>query len=187
MLLIDDDADQRLLTERALVKALPTGSSVHLTRSGNDAISYMIGEGVYSDRSAYPFPTLVITDLNMPDGDGFDVLEFLQQNPEWSVVPRIMFSSSDNDDDVRTAFGLGVSAYHIKPAGNEKLAECMRSILEYWASCEVPPIDEAGRLLITNSKGRLGARYPQAKGAPAMKRPNQEANEKDEVLATRLL
>lgn len=43
----------------------------------------------------------------MADGDGFHVLEFLENNPAWNVVPRLMFSNSAHDDDVRTAYMLG--------------------------------------------------------------------------------
>ena len=112
ILLVDDNLDEQFLIERALHRILPAGSTVRVVNSGHQAIAYMIGEGKFEDRQQYPFPSLIITDLNMPDGDGFDVLEFLQKNPAWSMVPRIVFSTSDNEDDVRTAFFLGASAYH---------------------------------------------------------------------------
>jgi len=174
ILVVDDDLDGRFFTERALQKVLPEGSTIHLVVSGNEAIKYMMGEGAFSSRREYPFPTLIITDLKMPDGDGFDVLEFLQTNPEWGVVPRIMLSSSQDDDDVRTAFFLGASAYHLKPMKQDTLIEFMRSLLAYWSSCEVPPVDEHGRLRVTTSSGRLGSRYPQPKGGATMKRPKKE-------------
>lgn len=107
ILVIDDDLDEGFLTERSLKKVMAAGGAINLVNSGNDAIAYMIGEKQYADRQKYPFPTLVITDLNMEDGDGFDVLEFLQHNPEWSIIPRIVYSSSNDHDDVRTAFFLG--------------------------------------------------------------------------------
>src|SRR5687768_9219176 len=118
ILLIDNDINDQFLSQLALGRVLPKGSSVHTTHSGNEAIAYMIGEGKYADRGAFPFPSLIITDLKMEDGDGFDVLEFLQNNPAWNVVPRLMFSSSADADDVRTAYMLGVSAYHIKPSNH---------------------------------------------------------------------
>lgn len=135
-------------------------------------MAYMIGEGKFADRTTYPFPSLIITDLKLADGDGFHVLEFLQKNPAWNIVPRLMFSHSAHDDDVRTAFMLGVSAYHLKPMGWAETEKRMRSIVEYWAGSEVPPVDRTGRILMTSSVGRLGARYakPVDAGA-AMKRP----------------
>lgn len=174
ILLVDDDLGQQFLTQRALKKALSPRSTVHLAKSGREAIAYMMGEGEFADRERHPFPTIVITDLNMPDGDGFDVLEFMQHNPEWAVVPRIMLSSSEDDDDVRTAYFLGASAYHIKHGGVE-LEACLRRLIEYWAGCQVPPVDETGRLLRTTSHGRCGARYPQLFGSAAMRRPDENA------------
>lgn len=172
VLVVDDDLDDQFFSQLALEKILPAGSTVQLVHSGNAAIAYMIGEGKFSDRTAYPFPSLVITDLKMADGDGFHVLEFLQKNPAWNVVPRLMFSNSAHDDDVRTAFMLGASAYHIKPMGRAQTEQRMRSIVEYWAGSEVPPVDRTGRVLGTNSEGRLGARYAKpAVGGPAMERP----------------
>ncbi|HZZ57248.1 MAG TPA: hypothetical protein VFE31_05405, partial [Opitutaceae bacterium] len=105
------------------------------------------------------------------EGDGLDVLEFMQRNRGWSVVPRIVYSSSDDDDDVRTAFLLGASAYHLKPSKAGDRDACMRAIVEYWSTCQVPPVDVDGRLLVTNSAGHRGARYPQPRAPMAMKRP----------------
>lgn len=170
ILLVDDDADERFLTQRTLKKVVARGVVVNIVNNGNDAITYMRGDGEFADRNKHPFPTLVITDLNMQDGDGFDVLDFLRHNPAWSVIPRIVYSSSDDDDDVRTAFLLGVSAYHLKPATPAQTENLLRSIVEYWATSEVPPVDETGRLLVTPSAGRRGARYPQPRGGKSMQR-----------------
>jgi CheY-like chemotaxis protein len=172
ILLIDNDVDDQFLSRLALEKVLPRGSVVHAVHSGDEAVAYMIGEGRFSDRETHPFPSLVITDLKMSNGDGFDVLEFLQNNPAWNVVPRLMFSNSDHPDDVRTAYMLGASAYHIKPLSRAEMEGRMRSIVEYWAGSQVPPVDPTGRVLPTNSIGRLGARYPKpAAGGVAMERP----------------
>jgi CheY-like chemotaxis protein len=160
ILLADDDVGQQFLSKRALDKAITTRSTISLVDSGKAAIAYIKGEGEFANRELHPFPTIVITDLNMPDGDGFDLLEFMQGNQEWSVVPRIIMSSSTEDDDVRVAYLLGVSAYHVKGSGRA-LEECMERIVDYWTSCEVPPVDRAGRLLVTTSLGGPGKRYPQ--------------------------
>lgn len=172
VLVIDDDLDEQYFAQLALEKVLPEGSTVQVVHSGNQGIAYMIGEGKFADRDAFPFPSLIITDLKMPDGDGFNVLEFLQNNPAWNVVPRLMFSNSDHHDDVRTAYMLGASAYHIKPMGRAQTEQRMRSIVEYWAGSEVPPVDRTGRVLATNSFGRIGARYAKpVDGGETMERP----------------
>lgn len=181
ILIIDDDFDERFLIRRALQKALRPGSTINLVHSGSEAIAYMIGEGKFADRENFPFPSLVITDLKMPGGDGFEVLEFMQANPGWNVVPRVVFSSSSNDDDVRTAYFLGASVYHLKPATNAALERRMQDLLEYWSSAEVPPVDEMGRTLPTDSTGRLGARFSKPVAGLAMKRPKRSAVEKTDL------
>jgi CheY-like chemotaxis protein len=170
VLLVDDDIDDSFFSDCALKKVLSPASAVLLLSSGEEAIHYLAGEGKYSDRAIFPFPTIVITDLNMPDGDGFDILEFLQANVAWSVVPRIMFSASDDEDDIRTAFLLGASAYHLKPILGISREQCMRAIVEYWSTCEIPSVDVNGRMVTTSCTGRLGARYPQPKGGETMSR-----------------
>ena len=42
----------------------------------------MMGEGKYTDRKKFAYPTFILTDLKMPGKDGFAVLEFLKSNPE---------------------------------------------------------------------------------------------------------
>jgi CheY-like chemotaxis protein len=172
ILLIDNDVNDQFLSQLALEKVLPAESTVHAAHSGDEAIAYMIGEGKFADRQLHPFPSLIITDLRMEHGDGFDVLEFLQNNPAWNVVPRLMFSTSADPDDVRTAYMLGASAYHVKPLSHANMERRMRAIVEYWAGSEVPPVDRTGRVLPTNSAGKMGARFPKpAPGGAEMERP----------------
>ena len=171
ILLIDDDLDQQFLSTKALRQVMASGSSINLAGSGNEAIAYMIGEGKFADRSRYPFPTVVITDLNMPDGDCFDVLEFMQANVAWSVVPRIVFSASEDDDDVRTAFQLGASAFHLKPGSLDEIEAQIAQIVGYWATNRIPPAGTSGRLDETKRSRTRGNRYPQSAGGEAMKRP----------------
>lgn len=170
ILLVDDDSDAQFMATRLLRKGVPGNLRINCASCGEEAIAYMIGEDRFADRNEYPFPTLLITDLNMPNGDGLAVLEFMRKNPAWSVVPRIVFSSSRNDDDVRTAFMLGASAYHCKPLHLEETERCLAGILSYWGGSLVPPVDASGRLVISGSAGARGSRFPPAQGGDKMER-----------------
>jgi CheY-like chemotaxis protein len=176
VLLVDDNEEERFLTERALKSVASGVRSVHLAVSGNSAIAYMMGEREFADRGHFPFPTLVITDLKMPDGDGFDVLEFLQANPEWSVLPRVVFSSSEDEDDIRTAFLLGANAYHLKPSSLSQLSATLYNILTYWLSCQTPLVNDFGRLIVAEKAGVRGTRFPPAQGSPHMVRVYERSN-----------
>ena len=53
---------------------------IHVVDNGLEAIAYMKGEGKYSDRNKFAYPTFIMTDLKMPEVDGFAVLDLLALN-----------------------------------------------------------------------------------------------------------
>lgn len=171
VLIIDDDENDRFLLERAFRSVLGDRAIIHAVGSGEIGIQYLAGEEEFGARERYPFPNLLITDLEMPDKDGLAVLAFMAHNPAWSVVPRIVFSASDDPDDIMKSYLVGGTAYHTKPTDADERCATVRAIVEYWRRCEVPPVDENGRLLTSQSHGRTGQRYPAPKGGAGMVRP----------------
>src|SRR5688572_10809197 len=161
ILVIDDDKNDQWLIERAL-RTAGVVAPIYLASDGAEAIAYMMGEGKYADRKKYAYPTFIITDLKMPDRDGFAVLEFLKGNPEWAVIPTIVFSASTDLDDIKKAYMLGASSYHVKPRTHGALVHQMLVLHAYWMTCEVPEVDSSGRRLRTSSEGKLGERFPQS-------------------------
>src|SRR5688500_14341885 len=160
MIVEDDPADQFLIQHA--FRAIGVTDPIHYVGDGAEAIAYMMGEGKYSDREKFAYPTFIITDLKMPRADGFAVLEFLKSNPEWKVIPTIVFSASADLDDIKKAYMLGASSYHVKPRTHGALMHQMLVLHAYWMTCEVPEVDSTGRQLRTNSEGKLGERFPQA-------------------------
>jgi CheY-like chemotaxis protein len=159
LLIVDDDESQQWFLQNAFERAYP-GQRIYGLSSGNEAIAYLQGKGKYADRAVFPFPSSLITDLNMPDGDGFAILDFLKRNRALSVAPVVVLSSSDDPDDVRQAYLLGANSYFVKPAGHQALEALARKIHDYWLDCEVPDVNEDGYAKETNSKGKLGEQFP---------------------------
>ena len=162
LLIVDDDEDQRFLFKRVF-EQLGTKYKVQLAINGDEALAYLKGEGRFSDRNQYEFPSYILTDLKMNPGDGFHILEFLKNTPALSVIPVVMLSTSEDDDDIRQAYLLGASSYFVKPPGIDDLKRLLRKIHDYWTECEVPQVDAEGYAVETNSTGRLGARYKKPK------------------------
>jgi CheY-like chemotaxis protein len=161
IMVVDDNADDQFLIKNAF-KKIGVTDPIHLLSDGIEAIEYMMGEGKYANREKFAYPTFILTDLKMPRKDGFAVLEFLKGNPEWAVIPTIVFSASQDLDDIKKAYMLGASSYHVKPRTHGALMHQMLVLHAYWMTCEVPEVDSSGRQLRTNSKGKLGERFPQA-------------------------
>jgi CheY-like chemotaxis protein len=97
----------------------------------------------------------------MPRTDGFGVLEFLKGNPEWAVIPVIVLSGSADHDDIKRAYQMGASSYHVKPPTSDGLVHQVLVLHAYWMTCEVPEVDATGRQVATKSSGKLGEKYPQ--------------------------
>lgn len=163
MLLVDDDADFLMFVERAFRQNGIT-SPIHQVHDGDQAIAYMMGEGEFSDREVYEYPTFILIDLKMPNKDGFTVLQHLKKNPEWAIIPTVVFSSSSDEDDIKKSYMMGASSYHIKPHSIAELREHLDILHKYWMTCETPRVNKAGRQLPTESKGKLGEHIKQATG-----------------------
>jgi CheY-like chemotaxis protein len=106
LLLVDDDPNDIVFLKLAFAAA-GAEYRIYSVSGGDEAIAYLSGKGKFSDREAYAYPNLVITDLKMPKGDGFSVLEHFKQNPEWAVIPTIVLSGSQDNDDIKKAYLLG--------------------------------------------------------------------------------
>ena len=98
----------------------------------------------------------------MPKLDGFAVMNHLKKNAQWAVIPTLVFSASNDADDVKKAFLCGACAYHVKPVSIEERDALCRKLLEYWSSSEIPETDAHDVQLKTQSQGKLGERVEQS-------------------------
>ena len=163
ILLVDDDTDFLTFVERAF-RQNGVDNPIHRVHDGEEAIAYMMGDGKFSDRTAFEYPTFIMIDLKMPRADGFTVLQHLKKNPEWAIIPTVVFSSSSDLDDIKKSYMLGASSYHVKPHSMEELRAHLKILHDYWMTCETPKVDRTGRQLPTDSAGKLGERIKQPAG-----------------------
>jgi CheY-like chemotaxis protein len=138
ILVAEDNPDEAILLQRAFKKA-GLEVRIHICGDGNEATEYLRGEKAFNDRSKFPFPNMVITDLKMPRCNGFELLERMQEDSLCSVFPRIVLSASAEDRDVRRAFKAGANCYLQKPAKFEDLIKMVRCLCEFWQGTLVPP------------------------------------------------
>ena len=77
VLLVEDDLNDIFLVKRAFRTArIP--NPLQVVTDGEEAISYLSGEGKYADRQAHPLPNLIVMDIKMPRRSGFEVLEWVK-------------------------------------------------------------------------------------------------------------
>jgi CheY-like chemotaxis protein len=158
ILIAEDQPDDAFLLERAF-RANNITDPMHIVTNGTEAIAYLRGEGKYSNREIYEFPSFIISDLKMPGQDGFAILEALHSRPEWSVVPMIILSGSADENDIERAYMLCAKAYLVKPASFEELRLLVKKFHDFWSLCETPRVNKDGEKLPTNGDGKIGTRY----------------------------
>lgn len=117
----------------------------YISTTGPETISYLEGSGHFSDRLTYPVPNCVLLDLQMPEVNGFEILEWMRCHNDYRLVPTVVFSSSDDPADIRRAYELGANSYFTKCASIQEMIRKLSLIEEYWTEAKYPKLDRAGR------------------------------------------
>ncbi len=71
--------------------------------------------------SVYRLPSAVISDIMMPEMDGFELLEHLKASDKWRHIPVVMLTARSNIQDKLQALRIGVDDYILKPFQEEEL------------------------------------------------------------------
>lgn len=64
---------------------------------------------------------LIVTDLNMPNVDGFTLIRTIKENPEYKDLPIIILSSLGKEEDIKRGFEVGANSYLIKPFNAKRI------------------------------------------------------------------
>ena len=160
ILVVEDDENDRFFIKGAF-KKIGAQVPLRIVNNGAEAIAYLNGDGEFSDRGRFPFPTTIITDLKMPVMDGFAVLEHRRRNPQWAIIPTVVLSASTDLDDIKKAVILGAAAYHVKPNTPSELEHQLKVFIDYWRTSEIPQTESSGEMMKTESHGKLGERFQQ--------------------------
>jgi CheY-like chemotaxis protein len=115
VVIVDDNPYDAMQAE-GIIEELEPSIPAQILTSGEDFIAYLQGEGLYQDRTSYPYPGLVLLDLKMPKMDGFEVLQWLKNHPQHAKVPIVVLSGfADMVEQVTRAYSLGAHSFLPKP------------------------------------------------------------------------
>ena len=135
ILLVEDDENDALVLRRAFDHAR-IANPLFEVRDGEDAIRYLSGEGDYVDRARYPVPFLMLLDLRLPKLSGFEVLEWIREQPHLAGLIVVVLTASDHFSDMNKAHELGANCYFVKPGTFEELAGLVKGIKGRWLVLE---------------------------------------------------
>jgi CheY-like chemotaxis protein len=138
ILLVEDDPTDALLFQRTFDNRSSIPKPLQVVSSGEQAISYLDGQGAFADRELYPLPTLVFLDLKLPGVSGFEVLTWMRQQPKLSRIAVVVLTGSRKSLDVYRAYELGANSYLAKPVQPEDIAGLAKSLKLPWLELAAP-------------------------------------------------
>src|ERR1044071_6029515 len=131
ILLVEDNPRDEALTLRALKKGNIV-NQVIVAHDGVEAMDYLLGTGTYSGRDITEMPQLILLDLKLSRIDGLQVLQKIRADDRTKRLPVVIFTSSNEEEDVINGYDLGANSYVRKPVDFEQFAEATKSLGLYW-------------------------------------------------------
>jgi CheY-like chemotaxis protein len=131
ILMADDDEDDRLMAEEALREAKLL-NPIRFVKHGEELLDYLYCRGEYTDPDSAPRPGLILLDLNMPRKDGREAIREIKEDPELKLIPIVVLTTSEAEEDIYRTYDLGVNSYITKPVAFEGLVEVMKNLASYW-------------------------------------------------------
>jgi CheY-like chemotaxis protein len=141
VLLVEDNPDDVTLMLRSLQRAnVVSEDEVAVVRDGAEALEYLSATGAYARRDADLLPTVILLDLKLPKVDGLEVLRHLRADTKTKLIPVVIVTSSDEENDVMQGYRLGANSYIRKPEDFGQFADAVRQLGVYWLFLNrVPP------------------------------------------------
>jgi two-component system response regulator len=139
IMLVEDNPDDEALTMRALRKNKVVNEIV-VARDGVQAIEYLFCEGAHAGRDNKDMPQVVLLDLKLPKLDGLEVLRRLRSDPRTKLIPVVILTSSNEEQDRMTGYGLGANSYVRKPVDFDQFVIAATQLGLYWLVLNEPPL-----------------------------------------------
>lgn len=129
ILIAEDDADDRFLLQAAFEEN-GFKDTLHFVENGVEVLDYLNSLQPFDKEKN--FPRFILLDLNMPKKDGREVLKELKQHPELKKIPVVIFSTTNNEQEMRRCYELGANSYITKPNSFESLLKTVAALRSYW-------------------------------------------------------
>ncbi len=138
ILLVEDNPSDVRLTRRALQQSHIANPLV-VAEDGREALDYLFALGAHEGRDVADLPRLVLLDLKLPRVDGLEVLRQVRANEHTRLVPVVILTSSQEQQDIMAGYDLGANSYVRKPVDFTRFAEAVRTLGLYWLLLNEPP------------------------------------------------
>lgn len=138
ILLVEDNPDDAALTLHAL-ETNRIMNPVVVACDGVEALDYLFGTGAHVGRDVGDLPAVMLLDLKLPRIDGLEVLRRLRADPRTGLLPVVILTSSNEDEDRLKGYSLGANSYVRKPVDFDEFVRAAGQLGLYWLLLNAPP------------------------------------------------
>ncbi|MCL6435306.1 MAG: response regulator [Leptolyngbyaceae cyanobacterium HOT.MB2.61] len=131
ILLVEDNPDDEALAIRALRRSRITNEIV-VVHDGVEALDYLFGRGDYAGRNLNNQPAVILLDLKLPRMDGIEVLRELRAHESTRLLPIVILTTSEEEQDVLNSYSLGCNSYVRKPIDFLQFSQAVQQLGMYW-------------------------------------------------------
>ena len=111
---------------------------VVVAHDGVEALDYLFASGPYAGRDLSVMPQVILLDLKLPKVNGLEVLRKLREDERTRLLPVVILTSSNEEQDRITGYGLGANSYVRKPVDFGQFIEAVRQLGLYWLILNEP-------------------------------------------------
>jgi two-component system, response regulator len=159
ILLVEDNPDDEMLTRRAFKKS-NIANELIVARDGAQAINILQNVGRVGER----LPGLVLLDLKLPKVDGLEVLRRIRANERTAIIPVVVLTSSQLEEDILASYRSGANAYVRKPVNFSEFADAVTTLGMFWLLLNEPVPEFTSRLAAGGESDDGGQPAPAAAG-----------------------
>ena len=132
ILSVEDNPDDVLILKRAFQKA-NTSAHLEFLADGDQAIEYL------AELSQKPCPSLLLLDVKLPRKSGLEVLAWMRTQPALKRLPVVMLTSSNQPEEINSAYDLGANSYLVKPGSMDDFVQLAKAVEAYWVQTNTGP------------------------------------------------
>lgn len=159
ILLVEDNRDDETLTLRAFRKN-KIANPVVVARDGVEAIEYLFGPGGTQSGAPSSFPEIVLLDLNLPKISGLEVLTRIRSDPRTRLLPVVVLTSSNEEEDVVRSYTEGANSFVRKPVEFNQFIDAIKTLGLFWLLLNEPAPSVRG--MAESARDRPSAARPGA-------------------------
>jgi two-component system, chemotaxis family, response regulator Rcp1 len=135
ILLVEDNPGDADLAREALENS-KLHNRLNVVDDGEKAILYLNQQGIYA---GMPRPDLILLDLNLPRKDGREVLADIKADDSLKLIPVVILTTSQAEEDVLKTYNLHANCYVTKPIDLNQFLHVIKTIENFWLSIVVLP------------------------------------------------